>query len=481
MSQAFVTLAFMEIPEKSDRNGSTPVADGAGSGAGPGRGSAHTARSEPDHSSADPPRLLHDDPGASALSGEVADVDRDEMPDGAGLGCVDAAFRALRNLSTAGLTLQDCENLATGLGRLRSRVDSLLCAVGKRIGDLDPDVDAGEVLRQSTRMNTRDAREMIRVGEQLGEMPNVSERFSTGAMTFRHAAALTRAAAKVGADKVDGTDVLVGLSATVPADTFARRVNVWTTRTILESGADPLDMQHRARRGTKWSRWADGMKIFRAELDPVRGALVEKILDDRYRALLMADSAGCQDPDKMRTPVQRMADAYFEVITRRDALTGEALSDAGPGRVPLAQLVVKVDLAELDGVGATGQCEVIGAGPVPRRILETLSPDTELVAMIFAGDGRGLWMGRKRRLGNAAQRLAVAIRDGGCFKCGAPMHRCQLHHIHPWKRGGGTDIDNLVAVCPRHHKWITDRNLHVERIPGGWQTRPRDGPDRAAA
>ena len=404
------------------------------------------------------------------------------MPDRSGLECVDAAFRALESLSAAGTSLRDCENLAAGLGRLRSRVDSLLCAVGKQVRDLDPDLDAGEVLRQSTRMNTRDAREMIRVGEQLDEMPNVSERFSAGAITFRHAAALTRAAAKVGAEKVDSTPVLADLSKTVPADTFARRVNIWTTRTILESGADPLDMQHRARRGTKWSRWADGMRIFRAELDPVRGALIEKILDDRYRALLMADAADGRNPDEIRTPVQRMADAYFEVMTDRDALTGEALpGTADPGRVPPAQLLVKVDVAELDGVGATGQCEVIGAGPVPRRILETLSPDTELVAMIFAGDGRALWMGRKRRLGNAAQRLAVAVRDGGCFECGAPMHRCQLHHIRPWKRGGGTDIDNLVAVCPRHHRWITDHNLQVERTPHGWRTRPRDPPNQAAA
>ena len=49
--------------------------------------------------------------------------------------------------------------------------------------------------------------------------------------------------------------------------------------------------------------------------------------------------------------------------------------------------------------------------------------------MIYGRAGRVLWLGRNQRLGNAAQRLAVAVRDGGCFECGAPMHQCELHHI----------------------------------------------------
>ena len=72
---------------------------------------------------------------------------------------------------------------------------------------------------------------------------------------------------------------------------------------------------------------------------------------------------------------------------------------------------------------------MIGVGPVPRQILETLTPDTELAGMIFDRAGRPLWLGRNQRLANSAQRLAVAVRDGGCFECAAPIHRCGLHHI----------------------------------------------------
>ena len=101
-----------------------------------------------------------------------------------------------------------------------------------------------------------------------------------------------------------------------------------------------------------------------------------------------------------------------------------------------------------------------------------------MASTVFDRAGRPLWLGRKQRLANAAQRLAVAIRDGGCFECGAPMHRCELHHIQDWHRDGGrTDVDNLVAVCRRHHKWIETNNLVVRRTADGYQTRPRTGPD----
>ncbi len=99
--------------------------------------------------------------------------------------------------------------------------------------------------------------------------------------------------------------------------------------------------------------------------------------------------------------------------------------------------------------------------------------------MIFDRTGRPLWLGRNQRLGNAAQRLAVAIHDGGYFECGAPIHQCELHHMEEWHRDGDqTNIANLlVAVCRRHHKWLETQDLIVRRTPHGYQTQPRAGPD----
>ena len=58
------------------------------------------------------------------------------------------------------------------------------------------------------------------------------------------------------------------------------------------------------------------------------------------------------------------------------------------------------------------------------------------------------------------------------------MHRCELHHIQEWHRDKGpTDIDNLVAVCRRHHKWLETENLVVGRTAHGYHTRPETAPN----
>ena len=134
------------------------------------------------------------------------------------------------------------------------------------------------------------------------------------------------------------------------------------------------------------------------------------------------------------------------------------LADSGnragsSGRVRVSnQLLVVADIGVIDGTDPGGRCEIIGTGPVPPSVIGQLSPDTAVAGMIFGGDGRPLWLGRSRRLASVAQHLAVAVRDRGCVDCGAPMHRCEIHHVREWENGGPTDIDNLAALCGPHHR-----------------------------
>lgn len=166
------------------------------------------------------------------------------------------------------------------------------------------------------------------------------------------------------------------------------------------------------------------------------------------------------------------------MLTNRDSQTGKFIDGlSGVKAKASTQVILVAPMGVVDGTDRTAHVEMIGIGPVPREILGTLTPDTELAGMVFDRAGRPLWLGRRQRLANAAQRLAVAVRDGGCFECGAPMHRCELHHIREWHRDGGrTDVDNLVAVCRKHHGWLETENLVVRRTAGGYEARPRDGP-----
>jgi hypothetical protein len=40
------------------------------------------------------------------------------------------------------------------------------------------------------------------------------------------------------------------------------------------------------------------------------------------------------------------------------------------------------------------------------------------------------------------------------------------HHVQPWAEGGPTKLDNLVLVCPGHHRMIHEGSLHSELRDG---------------
>ena len=364
------------------------------------------------------------------------------------------------------------------LERTRARVDSLMCNA-TRVAATSPDKDPTTVLRDKTRLSSREAKRMAKVADRLADLPKVAESFAAGDITLDHASALANAAEKVGPEAVEADPNLLEEANRTNSDQFARRARDWSDRKLIEAGVDTLQRQRRAREGKLWIDRNSGMGILVAKLPGPQFTHLKQAADAHYLRLLRGDGRDGRDPNQLRTPAQRMADVLFELLTNRDAHTCESLGGNPGVREAKAstQLIITAEHGVVDGTESDGRVEIIGIGPVPPEILKALSPDTEVAGMIFDRVGRPLWLGRNQRLANAAQRLAVAIRDGGCFECGAPMHRCELHHIQEWHRDGGrTDIDNLVAVCREHHRRFETEDLVVRRTERGYTARPRDGP-----
>ena len=393
---------------------------------------------------------------------------------------VRVALAALNRIRVGPISRTEANETLGLLGQTQSVATSLMCDVGNRVADSDPDIDLAEVLRQGARLPSWESHKLAKIAKQLPEMPKVQERLSTGNITPTHANALVNAAEKVGAVAAEADDNLIAAAEGMLPDSFCRYARRWADRKLTQAGLDPLQRQRRAREAKMWIEKETGLGVLMAKFPRPQFEQLRQAIDNRYMHLQRQDGNGSLDPDKVRTPKQRLADAAFELFTNRDAFTGEPITETtGIKAKASTQLILTAPIGVVDGTNPNGQVEIIGTGPVPRQILQTLTPDTELAAIIFDRAGRPLWLGRNQRLGNAAQRLAVAVRDGGCFECGAPMHRCELHHIQEWHRDNGrTDIDNLVAVCRQHHKWLETENLTVRRTPTGYQTQPRAGPRR---
>jgi hypothetical protein len=106
----------------------------------------------------------------------------------------------------------------------------------------------------------------------------------------------------------------------------------------------------------------------------------------------------------------------------------------------------------------------------------TLRCDPDVFAVVVNSLGVPLDMGRHVRLATAAQRRAMAARDGSCVfpGCTAPPSWCDAHHLDEYRSGGRTDVARLASLC-RHHHGVTHRTgweMHATSDGWFWWTTP---------
>ena len=71
----------------------------------------------------------------------------------------------------------------------------------------------------------------------------------------------------------------------------------------------------------------------------------------------------------------------------------------------------------------------------------------------FQRDGQVIGAGRATRVINRRLRRALEHRHPTCAVPGCGATRgLHAHHIRHWEDGGPTELDNLVLVCPYHHR-----------------------------
>ena len=388
-----------------------------------------------------------------------------------------AAVADLRRLVGAGASREELGQVAETLRRMESQMSSLKCDLAGQLSRTDGGAGAGEVLRDRLGVTDHQAKHLSRVARRLEEMPNTRAKLESGEITLQNASALAAAAGECGSKRVDEDRGLLAEAAASNPDDFRKRSRRWANSRNPDRGEELLERQKKQRKAHLfWSKELE-MGILHAEMDYISFGQVRQALDKHTDLLRRDDSGGEVHPDDIRTNEQRRADALVELLTGRRAHTLEPLSvgEGKPGSVP-TRVVVVADLGLLDGSRPDGSCEILGTGPVPLSVLGNLSPDSSVCGIIFGGKGRVLWLGRKQRLGNRAQRLAAAVRDKGCVRCDAPVHRTELHHLRDWYDGGPTDIDNLVSLCGPHHRELGEHNRELVKIGNRWQTRPRAGP-----
>ena len=378
---------------------------------------------------------------------------------------LEAACEALRAVSLEGLDEDGLCRVVAGAGQINALADAITLRAASGLEALRAG-SAREALVAGAKLSGRAAKRVTEAARQLEEMPNAGRLVDSGELTLESVFALGSAARQCGAAVVDGSDELLYQAAIRDAGSFSRVARRFAQRHDPSAGGDLLKGQRNSRRADLFVG-GDGMGVLHGDMDPVSFGLLERAVDERKDYLWRKDGGRDGTPDAVRNNGQRTMDAIFELCTGLDSLTNEPIAaDDGPRcsrRLPTGRIIA-VTVGVVDGTDPDGSCEIIGVGPVPPSVLDRISPDDRLVGAIFGGDGQPLWLGRMERLANIDQYVAVALRDRGCVLCGAPMHRCKLHHVDEFCADGGlTDIENLVALCGGCHLRLHRTNRRVRR------------------
>ena len=288
-----------------------------------------------------------------------------------------------------------------------------------------PDVATWLVMRHGDLPRT--AREDVRVARALGDLPEVSRSFSDGEMGRDQLAAVTRMA-DARSDAAWAGDA--------PRYAASQLERLARLRRPTNSGGRSRDERFCRMR---WDDEEGSLRLW-AKLSLEEGAAVEAALrrqaDKRSRE---AEEAG----EEWEPRDRRLADALADVAS---AALG---ADPDPDR---ATVVLHTDHAFLrHGVGAA---EVAGGPALSFDLVRRLSCDCRVEAALH-GEGGLLGIGRASRTVPPRLLRQLRLRDQGCRFCGRAgwLH---AHHVVHWVEGGTTDLENLVLLCPFHHRLVHD-------------------------
>jgi len=246
-------------------------------------------------------------------------------------------------------------------------------------------------------------------------------------------------------------------------------------RALLDAEADASrtverERSMRDRRYLYLSRQPDGMTRLSGLLDPESAALVSSAIDaatsprrggPRFVSVGDIDRAARIVRDE-RSIEQIAADTLVELVRLGGQISPTDLLGA---RRPAVQVIVtERDLASRTGLALLeGQSESISVATAERHAC-----DAGIVPIVIDAYGDVVALGRETRLYTRRQRLALAVRDGGCRfpECTRPPSWAEAHHITPWSEGGSTDLAGGVLLCRHHHLLLHNNGWQFTRING---------------
>lgn len=230
-------------------------------------------------------------------------------------------------------------------------------------------------------------------------------------------------------------------------------------------GDHPEDESH-----FRWVRQSEagpGLVRLMAQLTNDEAALVERAIEHAMAQTWKASAVSAGTSNATGAGARR-ADALVGLAERYLAQADD--TSAGPP----VEVVVHVDATNAVGTLDDGTS-------LPATTVDRLCCDAHLVHATDDDHGNVVALGRRRRTIPTLLRRAMMLRDHGCRFPGCTNRLVDGHHIQPWSAGGATTLDNLLALCRRHHRYVHEYGFRIERDAGALRFIRRNGIEVNAA
>jgi len=287
------------------------------------------------------------------------------------------------------------------------------------------------------------AREKVRVAHALRELPLIHATFKTGSISHSKVRAMTRVALPT----TDSQEYLLMIARHGTAAHLESVVRGYRrARADLEL-AEANDRHER--RELDWYYDDDEMMVIKIRLAPEEGAHFVKAIETAEKQLQAVQ--GEESHQEKFLIAARRADALMHLLCERADTEIEV-------HVSAETLVDSDSDFDRDG------CSQLHNGPnLAPHTVRRLSCDAGLVRIIENAKGQPLDVGRKTRSISPAMKRALNARDANCRFPGCSMTRhLHGHHIQHWADGGRTSLDNLVQLCPHHHRLVHEGGFDVQ-------------------
>ena len=420
----------------------------------------------------------------------------------------------MRTASADDFSTMDDDALAAAVSTLAAHIHAATYRLLTLIAELDRRevwatqgaLSCAHWLSWACGIDTHTAREKVRVARALTRLPLLSEALAKGELGYSKVRALTRIATSENED-----DILnIGLHGTAQhVEKFVRLYR--RAKRAEETGR--ADAQHEHRGLTFWHE-DDGTVVLHGRFPPEMGARILSALDAAMAAhaaeqpaagwdnegvapedvprgtsgqgSASADSASASDvPESVAAHRREDARVFLtdvprgtfnrgpsRTVRRADALAWMAERVFESGDAPALspdrhEIVVHVEADVLSNGGA-GRCEIEHRTAIAAETARRLCCDAGIVPVVDGQTGEPLSVGRRTRSIPPAVRRALSNRDRGCRFPGCPAtHRLHGHHVRHWAEGGETSLDNLVLLCPTHHRLVHEGGFDVQRLDDG--------------